>query len=188
MATAPKVNGHSPWGWIQTVDVISPGNAWNVTTASHGGIKLSRSMNAKIPKAARRKGGWYEEDIDWAIVAVAFPEMFTDKTVAAAMKTLKNWLPSLYEAITGEVVKISESMKLQEQAEKEIHRDDWIAVAAWGDWHEGVPKGKVGVVAVKGGRRGGKERWFLVSKSRYKIGKIGYVIDESKDIEVEPFA
>jgi hypothetical protein len=35
--------------------------------------------------------GWYEEDIDWAIVALAFPEAFTPEERGAAKRTIASW-------------------------------------------------------------------------------------------------
>ena len=58
---------YSPWGKIQHSTNITP---WmlEVSTASHGGIKVDRKHNSLIPKEYRRKSGWYEEDCDWIIV------------------------------------------------------------------------------------------------------------------------
>lgn len=58
----------SPWGPVQHVTNLAPG-AWSVETAGHGGIKLDGARNRKVPAAARSKGGWYEEDCEWAIAA-----------------------------------------------------------------------------------------------------------------------
>jgi len=75
---APRVGGSSLWGKIQHVEKLAEG-AWSVSTAGHGGIKLSRGRMAKLPKAARATGfsrsGWFEEDCDWAIPAYAFEDI-----------------------------------------------------------------------------------------------------------------
>lgn len=57
----------SPWGKIQRVEFFTP---WlcRVSTAGHGGMKLSREFNRLVPKEVRSKGGWYEEDCEWALV------------------------------------------------------------------------------------------------------------------------
>ena len=62
----PKIGGSSLWGSIQSVEDLASG-VWFVTTAGHGGVKLDRSNNAKIPEPSRVAGGWYEEDCDWCI-------------------------------------------------------------------------------------------------------------------------
>ena len=48
----------TPWGEAQHVTHIQEG-VWFASTASHGGIKLDRKRNAKIPAVARIEGGWY---------------------------------------------------------------------------------------------------------------------------------
>ena len=42
-------------------------------------------------------GPWYEEDCDWARVAVVFPGAFKAQEVADAKRTLRNWEPEIYE-------------------------------------------------------------------------------------------
>jgi len=75
----------SPWGAIQYQKTVAPGVTL-VSTASHGGIHLSRERLASLPAAVRNAkrfnppGPWYEEDVEVYIVAAAFPE------VAAAFK------------------------------------------------------------------------------------------------------
>jgi hypothetical protein len=44
--------------------------------ASHEGIKLSSERNEQIPEYMRKADGWYEEDEQWAIVAVVYPDAF----------------------------------------------------------------------------------------------------------------
>jgi hypothetical protein len=50
---------------------------------------------------------WYEEDCDWAIVALAFPQHFPDDANPVALKTIKRYKPELYEQVmaagTGQV-------------------------------------------------------------------------------------
>ena len=88
-------NTASPWGKIQTAEVIAPGIV-SVTTAGHGGILLSPERFAKMPEKYRDTfagGRWYEEDCDWAKVAVTFPEHFPATSVEHAKKTIA-WLDS----------------------------------------------------------------------------------------------
>jgi hypothetical protein len=91
---------HSPWGAVQTATELAPGIT-SVTTASHGGIKLSAARYAKMPKAFKStpysSGGWYEEDCDWAMVAVTFPEAFSAEAVQAAKRTIAFTYPELGE-------------------------------------------------------------------------------------------
>jgi hypothetical protein len=75
---AMQEGSRSPWGKIQDVRELAEG-AWMVSTAGHGGIKLSAARNRKVPAPAREPGGWYEEDCQWAIAA------HVHKDVQAAM-------------------------------------------------------------------------------------------------------
>lgn len=85
---------NSPWGAIQSAKQLAPG-IWHVTTASHGGIGLSSERYAAMPENMKAttysSGGWYEEDCDWALVAMVFPEAFDAKAIAAAKQTVKNF-------------------------------------------------------------------------------------------------
>jgi len=69
-----KEGDRSPWGKIQDAKELAQG-VWFVSTASHGGIKLDRGRNGKIPALARTAAGWYEEDCDWAIPAYVFDDI-----------------------------------------------------------------------------------------------------------------
>jgi hypothetical protein len=69
-----------PWGNIECAAEIAPG-WWSVTTASHGGFVLSTERLAAMPPEhlSRTFGsqglfGYFEENCDWSIVAIAFPE------------------------------------------------------------------------------------------------------------------
>lgn len=70
----PIPGGSSPWGSIQSVRVLGP-DAAAVTTASHGGVRVSAAGLARIPGPLRQTacsgGGWFEEDCDWAIPYLA---------------------------------------------------------------------------------------------------------------------
>lgn len=95
----PVPGGPSPWGAIQTVRPLGP-DAVVVTTASHGGIGVSAAGWARIPPALRRtaysRGGWFEEDCDWAIPYLALglhayePDR-GDATLRAARSMLWRW-------------------------------------------------------------------------------------------------
>ena len=76
---------NSPWGPAQSAEQIAPG-IWRVDTERHGGYHLSPervaampdALRCYVPYAARNDCalGWYEEDIDWCIVCLAFPDAF----------------------------------------------------------------------------------------------------------------
>lgn len=70
----PTRGSLSPWGPIQTVDALGP-DAASVTTASHGGLRLSRTALDRLPEPIRQtahsRDGWFEEDCDWALPYLA---------------------------------------------------------------------------------------------------------------------
>ena len=176
---------YSPWGAIQhTTDYAE--NIVFVSTASHGGFKLDRAHNAQVNPVWRRKGGWYEEDCEWCIV-LTFPHAFEPKMVADAHRTAKEWLPDEYGQVYNVTVSLEESHTLRERAFDEAHKDDWVVIAASGDWHQDVPKGMVGCTATKGGKRGNgyvspEERYFLVPSDEYEPP---FVIDLTRHKEVK---
>lgn len=92
----------SPWGAIETMTEIAPGIV-QVTTPSHGGIHVSPERLAKMPEELRATpysaGGWFEEDCDWALVAVCFPEAFAPEMVAAAKRMIERVYPEKLGAI-----------------------------------------------------------------------------------------
>lgn len=179
----------SPWGTIDHARDIAPGIV-EVATPSHGGIKLDRYRNREVPAAARRKGGWYEEDCDWSIVALCFPEAFSEDARTSAEKSAKDWDPDAYTAITGRPVTPAESYSLRERAFIEATKDALVVYSAGGGcFPVPVPPGKVGVYARIGGRNGsGADQLFLVDADRYRSrGEFGYVVQpDDEKIETVP--
>jgi len=184
----------TPWGTSDSVREIAPGIKF-YGTPSHGGIKLDKKLNAQVPEYMRAEDGWYEEDLDWALVALVFPDAFPEKERKAAEHTIKNWYPDIWEQFYGRTLARGESMKRDEDLCLEEHRNDFIGVAAWGDWYEGVPDGMTLVAAVRGGRDPktgryrGEEAYFLVPDSEYDAkgsrSACGFLIDESRHERAE---
>lgn len=82
---------HTPWGAPQDQKIIAEGII-RVDTASHGGYFLNEQARAAMPTmlaiAPTFAGpGWYEEDCDWAMVALAFPQYFNGYQLLAAVET-----------------------------------------------------------------------------------------------------
>jgi hypothetical protein len=80
----------TPWGEADTWTTITPGIV-RVCTPSHGGYHLAPHMQDKVPGymrhpgdsfGAQRAAGWYEEDVDWSIVALVFPQFFPARVPA----------------------------------------------------------------------------------------------------------
>jgi hypothetical protein len=93
----------TPWGHPDSVTEIAPGLVF-YSTSSHGGYWLSPTRVAAMPKPLRdyqpfAGSNWYEEDGDWAIGALAFPQYFPDDAIPAALETIKGYKPELYQEI-----------------------------------------------------------------------------------------
>lgn len=92
---------------------------------------------------------------------------------------MKDSFPDAWEAITGNVLQPGESWKKDERTFHAEHAEDWIVVSAITSDHA---KGFVEVIATPGGKRGPgtEERRFLVPSDEYRIGRFGFVVDESR--------
>jgi len=179
-----KVGSASPWGRVQFLHVISEGVV-QVSTASHGGIKLDSTRNAQLPRPLRNVGGWYEEDCEVAKVIAGLPELFSEEDVGAAIASLKNWNPDEYEAWTGKEIPLSESGVKRERAFKEANQQNFVTRAAWGDWKAGVPKGMVGVLACRASD--GAEGYFLIPQGEYAARAGAFVVDLARHQQVPDF-
>ena len=85
----------SPWGTPDNQHELAAGII-SLDTSSHGGIWISAVRRAAMPAALRQietfaGGNWYEEDCDWAIVALAFPDAFTPRDIAVARQTFDSY-------------------------------------------------------------------------------------------------
>lgn len=190
----------TPWGIADYAKTLCEGIGV-VSTPSHGGIKLSPERNLRVPAPLRAENGWYEEDCQWAVPFYFFAEELRAagaRGVDQAESTLKNWFHKEFTAATGIAVKPEESSGLREEIFYAEHFNDWLTIAAWGDWQPGVPKGMVGVCAILGGRSRtallkdrSPERWFLVPEAEYatRCSNAGgsFVIDPARHQEVPCF-
>ena len=161
------MSSYSPWGAVQDREAVADGVVF-VSTASHGGFHVSAKLNNTIPEPFRHDGGWYEEDVDYSIVIVFLPHLFKAEEVERAKETLKNWYPTQWEQHFKVELSPEESRGKRELLFREANRGRYQVSAAWGDWHEKVPAGMVGVVARKIDEDG-PERWVLIPKPDYTI-------------------
>jgi hypothetical protein len=95
----------TPWGVADSSHVVAPGII-RYDTPSHGGYYVSPERVLTMPKPLREfkpfaGPNWYEEDCDWAIVALAFPQFFPDDYQEAALATIKAYEPELYQQVTA---------------------------------------------------------------------------------------
>ncbi len=169
---------HTPWGMSQHTIVYAEGVECH-STAGHGGFKLSAERNRKVHPMLRSAGGWYEEDAEWAIVAVTFPHLFTAFERRCAERTVKDSWPRAWEMISGTILVTGESREKDRLAFETEHADDWVVVSAITSERE---KGFVECVATPGGKRGAgtEERRFLVPAREYDVGRFGFVIDPGR--------
>ena len=176
----------TPWGTSHGCSHYAKGIVKH-HTASHGGFHVSKPLNEKIPVYMRAADGWYEEDCEWAKVAVCFPEFFPAEHVEAAKKTLRDWDYKAYEKFYGVKLKKGESYEKDQERFYNLHRNDYIVICAFGNWHKAVPKGYVGVVAVPGGNRSNRagEKCFMIPEKEYNRNtSYGFVIEPAKHKEV----
>lgn len=106
---------HTPWGPAQDKLQVAEGIT-QYNTASHGGYELSADRHAAVqqrfPKFHTFAGGsWYEEDQDWSIVAMTFPEHFDDEALRVARR-----------------IGLSSAQWIKENA---IRDRGWMSVVAW---------------------------------------------------------
>lgn len=86
----------TPWGISQDRTPVAPGIEFH-STASHGGYALSPERQAELPEWAPKRT-WYEEDCEWAFVAIAFPQFFPERAIPVAWKVLERFYPAAYLA------------------------------------------------------------------------------------------
>jgi len=104
---------HTPWGFSQTAEQIAPGIIRH-DTASHGGYEITQERFEQMPADIRAVNPWagplwYEEDEDWALVCLAFPDVFPPDAYQFAVSTQQHSHPEL---ITPE---------------RKKRADDWLA-------------------------------------------------------------
>lgn len=169
---------HTPWGTSQSATAYAEGVECH-STAGHGGFKLSPARNRAVHPMLRSNGGWYEEDVEWAIVAITFPHLFTAFERRCAERTVEDSWPDAWETIFGTILQPGESREKDRRAFEQKHARNWIVVSAIASTHE---PGFVEAVATLGGRRhpGTEERRFLVPSDEYHVGRFGFVIDETR--------
>lgn len=169
---------HTPWGASQGARIYADGVVSH-STAGHGGFKLSAERNRQVDPMLRSRGGWYEEDAEWAIVALTFPHLFTSYERCSAERTIKDSWPDAWETIFGTILQPGESYEKDRRAFEAAHAADWIVISAITSNRK---KGFVECVATLGGKRGStvEEQRFLVPSAEYKVGRFGFVIDPDR--------
>ncbi|MGV2104280.1 DUF7007 domain-containing protein [Rhizobium sp. 21-4511-3d] len=171
-----RMAASTPWGGSQLAMIYTDGIVSH-STPGHGGFHLSSDRNSLVDASVRSAGGWYEEDCEWAIVALTFPEIFTAYERRCAEEIAKNTFPAFWERLRGRQLEPGESRSKDRVAFDRTHADDWIVISAIASsQHAGMTE----VVATRGGKRefSQEERRFLIPDVEYsKRGSFGFVID-----------
>ncbi|NTE56591.1 hypothetical protein G6M78_16065 [Agrobacterium tumefaciens] len=177
-----RMPASTPWGASQMAVIYAEGVVAHMT-AGHGGFHLSAGRNARIHPVLRKHMPWYEEDCEWAIVAISFPDLFTGYERSLAEKTVRNIWPDAWETICSCSLADGESWAKDRRAFDQRHEADFIVTSAIrSDHHPGMTE----VVARLGGNRirDGEERRFLVASDEYAgRGRFGFVIDLARHAE-----
>lgn len=179
----PREGQRCMWGDIQCVEKLANG-IWTVSTASHGGIKLDRQHNARVPKHMRMPGGWYEEDCAWSIPFVLFRnklQHLSNYDYIEARKCFRMWFPDQYEKWSGNTILPGVSYIKDQRVFREEHAQDWIVISA-----VNADNNTISVTATLGGNYdcGIEQRQFIIPTEEYKDrGRFGFIIDTNKHQE-----
>lgn len=187
----------TPWGQAQEVRHYAPGIAV-VTCAGHGGIKLSPERNREVPPSLRRSSGWYEEDCEFQIAGMYFPEETRPRAATGHTRdweldewkdycrsSVRGWFPDGYEKATGETVLPGQSSVRDRETWLAAHVDDWVCRSA-----TNLGDGTVAVTAT----RQGEEKRFVVPRDEYstrsenkELGAQGtFIVDPARHRELPP--
>jgi len=169
----------TPWGKPQSCEEYGEG-VFFYSTASHGGYKVTKQK--AIPEALRNETGWYEEDCEWARVALGFPDLFTAYEKKAAEQTLRTYEPNVWEAFYGRTLLPGESRARDDERFLEANKDRLLVISA--SSHD---ENLVKVYATLGGARsvGLKQHIFLVDRGEYERNRAtAFVIDPERHQEI----
>jgi len=174
-----RLSCSTPWGASQLATIYADGVVSHAT-AGHGGFHLSAGHNARVHPMLRNDAPWYEEDVEWAIVALTFPDLFTTYERKCANETIRHSWPDAWEKIHGRELRPGESRTKDRREFERQHAGERIVVSAiLSDHHPGMTE----VVATIGGTRSNRadERRFLVPSAEYADrGSFGFVIDDAR--------
>ena len=152
---------NTPWGSSQSTEVLEPGIVW-VSTASHGGLMITKTYaESHLTAAARQRGAkWgsyytYEEDCAYAVAAWELPHLHEkifnnhdkdENFKNLLLKSLSTWNADylLDLGIEPEPTGYRLFLERQEDARMRKEKHPNLIVAAWGDWFTKIP----GVVKV----------------------------------------
>jgi hypothetical protein len=185
MGVVMNVGSRSPWGIVDIVTKFDDGVEF-ISTASHGGFKLDRAHNSKIMPEMRKSGGWYEEDCEYSIVALTFPELFTRDDVEKAKKVFCDWYPRQYAKMFNEDIENlrGKSYTYDLECFNLENRNNWIVISAARQGDFVLCHAKLGGnrnnSELLGNRNNSETAVFHIPKNEYECGRFGFVVDLNK--------
>lgn len=118
----------TPWGESQSDKEHAEGITF-YTTASHGGFHLSDEREAELRKllpdwcSFNGNHTWYEEDCDWAVVVIVFPQYFGADILFNAARVARTWQDKSIEACKwAAVVKLLDRPEIKKTLDRETKR------------------------------------------------------------------
>lgn len=177
----------TPWGQADAAVVYAKGIT-SYTTPGHGGFKLSKTLNEVIPADARNENGWYEEDSEWAKVALFHPEAFTQFERDHAKETILQTYPDLYERVFKVAIEEGQSYERDRQIFNARHAGDFHVIAA--STSDRFPD-QVECWAKLGGRENsdGEEMRVVISSETYgKRGRHGLAFQKGDFPTIEEYS
>lgn len=118
------------WGERDDSDIVWYADGLLRTgTGGHGGYRVSKELVATMPPVLRgpldEDGfAWYEEDCEWALLALGLPQFFTTGELASAKKSAKSTYPRIMDILEGKTAATPEAIRKAQRgfAEEKI---DW---------------------------------------------------------------
>lgn len=164
-----RVSTNTPWGQADFSHQFGRGVV-QYTCPGHGGFSVSPgvvgTMHPSLVSVGEEKGGrvWFEEDGDWAALAVAKPSLFSRSSVELAIRMMKDHEPDKWSEFSGEEVDLSESSTLRERQFIVDNEGGYVSNVTF---HE--PEGDVEVTfaPVRDGCRGHAEVTVAMDGSEY---------------------
>jgi len=100
----------TPWGPADEVWFQPDTGIVHVDTPDHGGFFVPPALNEQVPayvkastwNSSQGTRGWYEEDVDWAWVALCFPEAFERRQIVRALGILRHCRRPLLDKFVSE--------------------------------------------------------------------------------------
>ena len=116
---------HTIWGRPEEVTIFDNGLIY-VSTSTHGGFFVPKSLRESLSsdhflrmfenKFNEADQPWFEQDTDWALVALTFPDIFSRESFKQAEILAKNSFPEAYEQYIGRELLPGESRGKDQKA------------------------------------------------------------------------